>query len=186
MHSAFVVMALEHYDSFFSAYPEKLAEQTARCIENARAAFAVAAEKGAAQVQRVLSEKVAEVSQQIVRRLADKPVRFHHFRTALAVVMAFGALCGPLLPRRPHRSADRGGPLARKFRISLPLSTSASAVLRSRDRAAQAFVPARPSICSLSAVLACSRPLFSRPASNPQQAVPATKRYMKKPYTQAG
>jgi hypothetical protein len=35
-------MALEHYDSFFRAYPERLAEETARSIENARAAFAVA------------------------------------------------------------------------------------------------------------------------------------------------
>ena len=44
-----IVMALEHYDSFFRAYPEKLAEQTARTIESARAAFAIAAEKEAAQ-----------------------------------------------------------------------------------------------------------------------------------------
>jgi hypothetical protein len=54
-----IVMALEHYDSFFRQYPAQLAEQTSRCIENARAAFAVAADHEAAHVQRVLSEKVA-------------------------------------------------------------------------------------------------------------------------------
>jgi hypothetical protein len=88
-----IVMALEHYDSFFRAYPEKLAEETARAIENARAAFAVAAEKEAAQVQRVLSEKVAETSVQIARRLAERPVGIHRVTTALAAVVAFGALC---------------------------------------------------------------------------------------------
>jgi AcrR family transcriptional regulator len=88
-----IVMALEHYDSFFRAYPEKLAEETARSIENARAAFAVAAEKEAAQVQRVLSEKVAETSVQIARKLAERPVGIHRVTTALAAVVAFGALC---------------------------------------------------------------------------------------------
>jgi hypothetical protein len=88
-----IVMALEHYDSFFRAYPEKLAEQTARCIEKARAAFAMAAEKEAAQVQRVLSEKVAETSVEIARKLAERPVGLHRVTTLLAAVVAFGALC---------------------------------------------------------------------------------------------
>ena len=38
-----IVMALEHYDSFFRQYPAQLAEQTERCIEDARKAFAAAA-----------------------------------------------------------------------------------------------------------------------------------------------
>jgi hypothetical protein len=88
-----IVMALEHYDSFFRAYPEKLAEQTARSIESARAAFAMAAEKEAAQVQRVLSEKVAETSVEIARKLAERPVGLHRVTTLLAAVVAFGALC---------------------------------------------------------------------------------------------
>jgi hypothetical protein len=88
-----IVMALEHYDSFFRAYPEKLAEQTAHSIESARAAFAVAAEKEAAQVQRVLSEKVAETSVQIARRLAERPVGLDRVTTLLAAVVTFGALC---------------------------------------------------------------------------------------------
>jgi len=88
-----IVMALEHYDSFFRAYPEKLAEETARAIENARAAFAVAAEKEAAQVERVLSQRVAETSVQIARKLAERPVGLHRVTTVLAAVVAFGALC---------------------------------------------------------------------------------------------
>src|SRR5258708_910059 len=54
-----IVMALEHYDSFFRAYPERLAERTTECIENARVAFALAASQEAARAERVLSEKVA-------------------------------------------------------------------------------------------------------------------------------
>ena len=88
-----IVMALEHYDSFFRAYPEKLAEETARAIESARAAFAVAAEKEAAQVERVLSQRVAETSVQIARKLAERPVGLHRVTTVLAAVVAFGALC---------------------------------------------------------------------------------------------
>ena len=62
-----IVMALEYYDSFFRQYPAELAEQTARCIENARNAFAAAADKEAAHMQRMLSEKVAETSVEIAR-----------------------------------------------------------------------------------------------------------------------
>jgi hypothetical protein len=77
-----IVMALEHYDSFFRAYPEKLAEETARSIENARAAFAVAAEKEAAQVQRVLSEKVAETC---ARALRDDMTSVHRLARMLSL-----------------------------------------------------------------------------------------------------
>lgn len=55
-----IVMGLEYYDSFFRRYPAQLVEHTERCIEDARAAFAAATEREAAQVQRTLSEKVAE------------------------------------------------------------------------------------------------------------------------------
>jgi hypothetical protein len=88
-----IVMALEHYDSFFRQYPTQLAEETARAIESARAAFAVAAEKEAAEVQRVLSERVAETSVEIARKLAERPVGLHRVTTLLAAVVAFGALC---------------------------------------------------------------------------------------------
>jgi len=66
-----IVMALEHYDSFFRRYPAELAEHTERCIEDARVAFAAAAGREAAQVQRTLSEKVAETSVAMARRLAE-------------------------------------------------------------------------------------------------------------------
>jgi hypothetical protein len=88
-----IVMALEHYDAFFRQYPAELAEQTGRCIENARAAFAVAAEREAARVERVLSEKVAETSVQIARKLAEEPWRPHRITALLAAMVAFGALC---------------------------------------------------------------------------------------------
>jgi hypothetical protein len=88
-----IVIALEHYDSFFRQYPAQLAEQTGRCIENARVAFAVATDNEAAHVQRVLSEKVAETSVQIARKLAERPVGLHRVTMVLAAVVAFGALC---------------------------------------------------------------------------------------------
>ena len=88
-----IVMALEHYDAFFRQYPAQLAIETARCIESARAAFAVAAEKEAAQVERVLSQRVAETSVEIARKLAERPVGLHRVTTLLAAVVAFGALC---------------------------------------------------------------------------------------------
>jgi hypothetical protein len=88
-----IVMALEYYDSFFRRYPAELAEYTLRCIEDARTAFAAAAEREAAQVQRTLSEKVAETSVAIARRLAERPVGLHRVTMLLAAVVAFGALC---------------------------------------------------------------------------------------------
>jgi hypothetical protein len=74
-------------------YPVRLAEETGRCIESARVAFAVAAENEAAHVQRVLSEKVAETSVEIARKLAERPMGLHRVTMVLAAVVAFGALC---------------------------------------------------------------------------------------------
>ncbi len=88
-----IVMALEYYDSFFRRYPAELAEYTERCIEDARAAFAAAAEREAAHVQRTLSEKVAETSAAIARRIAERPIGLHRVTMLLAAVVAFGALC---------------------------------------------------------------------------------------------
>jgi hypothetical protein len=61
-----IVMTLEHYDSFFRAYPEQLAAKIAQCIESARATFAMAAREEAARAQRLLSESVAQTSVEIV------------------------------------------------------------------------------------------------------------------------
>jgi len=88
-----IVMALEHYDSFFRAYPEKLAEKTAECIDNARASFALAASQEAARAERLLSERVAATSVEIARKLAERPLGLHRITAALAAVVAFGALC---------------------------------------------------------------------------------------------
>jgi hypothetical protein len=87
------VIALEYYDSFFRRFQAELAEYTERCIEDARAAFAAAVAREAAEVQRTLSEKVAETSVAIARRLAERPVGLHRVTMLLAAVVAFGALC---------------------------------------------------------------------------------------------
>jgi hypothetical protein len=78
-HDAFwsIVMALGYYDSFFRRYPAELAQYTERCIEGARAAFAAAAEREAAQVQRTLSEKVAATNLAMAPRLAERPFGVH-------------------------------------------------------------------------------------------------------------
>jgi hypothetical protein len=86
-----IVMALEHYDSFFRLYPAQLAEVTSRTIESVHAACASAAAQEVALVQRSLSEKVAETSVVLARKLADKPIGIHRFSLALAAVVAFGA-----------------------------------------------------------------------------------------------
>ncbi len=88
-----IVMALEHYDSFFRQYPRQLAEEAGRTIENARVTFAAAAAHEAAHVQRVLADQVAETSVAIARKLAERPVGVHRVTLVLAAVVAFGALC---------------------------------------------------------------------------------------------
>jgi hypothetical protein len=115
-----IVMALEHYDSFFRAYPAQLSEATERALENVRAACAAAAAQEVAAVQRALAEKVAETSVTIARKLAERPLGLHRVTAALAAVVAFGGLCvhaGYALaaPGRPFwmRSSDDGSGMAR-------------------------------------------------------------------------
>ncbi len=88
-----IVMALEHYDSFFRRYPGELAAEAARTIESARAAFAKAADHEAARVQAVLCEQVARTSVEIAKKLAERPIGMHRVTLVLAAVVAFGALC---------------------------------------------------------------------------------------------
>ncbi len=121
-----IVMALEYYDSFFRRYPAELAAHTERCIEDARAAFAAAAEREAAHVQRTLSEMVAETSVAIARRLAERPVGLHRVTMVLATLVAFGALCvnagySLAAPVRPFwvTSAETLTPLQRKAAVVL-------------------------------------------------------------------
>lgn len=99
-----IVMPLEHYDAFFRQSPAQLAEQTSRSIDGE-----------AAQVQRVLSETVAEASEEIARKLAEKPVELHHVTTPPAAVVAFGGPCvasGYSLASadKPFAHADEGAP----------------------------------------------------------------------------
>ncbi len=88
-----IVMALEHYDSFFRRYPKEIAEEAARTIEGAREVFAKAADGEAARAQRILSEQVAQASVEIARKLAERPMGLHRVTLVLAAVVAFGALC---------------------------------------------------------------------------------------------
>jgi hypothetical protein len=88
-----IVLALEHYDSFFRAYPSELATVTERAVENVRAACAAAAAQEVAAVQRALAEKVADTSVTLARKLAERPVGVHSVTAALATVVAFGSLC---------------------------------------------------------------------------------------------
>ena len=131
-----IVMALEHYDSFFRQYPAQLAQEAARTIESARAALSAAAQVEAAHVQRVLSAKVAETSVDIARRLADRPIGVHRVTLLLAAVVAFGALCvhagyhlgsteGPR-PGRLNRSGTQVNCGARRTRTSIPWASRAS------------------------------------------------------------
>jgi len=112
-----IVMALEYYDALWRSYPAQLAEEAARSIEGARAAFAAAAQKEAAEVHHALSAKVAETSVALARRLTDKPVGLHRITLSLAVATAFGTLCvhaGYRLALRhgPARGEGEGGALA--------------------------------------------------------------------------
>ena len=88
-----IVMALEQYDALFREYPRQLAEESARTIESARATFAAAAQSEAAHVQEMLSQRVAETSVKIARKLAERPLALHRVTTVLAAVVAFGRLC---------------------------------------------------------------------------------------------
>jgi hypothetical protein len=109
-----IVLALEHYDSFFRAYPSELATVTERAVENVRAACAAAAAQEVAAVQRALAEKVADTSAALARKLAERPVGVHRVTAALAAVVAFGSLCvhagyGLAAPGKPfwvHSSED--------------------------------------------------------------------------------
>jgi hypothetical protein len=89
----FVVMMLEHYDGLYQEYPGKIAAETTRAIEGARAAFALAAKAEASQAQRKLAEEVAKTSVEIARRLAERPFRIHRVTAALAFLVLFGSLC---------------------------------------------------------------------------------------------
>jgi hypothetical protein len=124
-----IVMALEYYDSFLRQYPAQFAEASASAIENARAAFAAAAQREAAQVQRILAAKVAETSVNIARGLADRPIGVHHVSLWLGAAVAFGALCvhagyrlasvdATIAP--PHASDLRGMPRALASVLSIP------------------------------------------------------------------
>jgi hypothetical protein len=125
-----IVMALEYYDSFFRQYPTELAEQTRRCIESARAAFAVAAGHEAAHAQRVLSERVAQTSVDIARKLAERPVGISGVTTALALAVAFGALCvgagyNLATPERPYWALKQPGLSAAARGFSMVLAVPA-------------------------------------------------------------
>ena len=89
----YIVMVLEHYDSLYRDYPKQIGDEARRIIEEARRTFAVAAEEESAKAQRMLSQKVAETSVEIARKLAKRPIGVHRITALLAAVVLFGAMC---------------------------------------------------------------------------------------------
>lgn len=89
----FIVMILEHYDSLYRDYPRQIGEESRRTLEEARRAFAAAAEAESAKAQKMLAQRVAETSVEIARKLAERPVGLHRVTSILAVVVLFGAIC---------------------------------------------------------------------------------------------
>jgi hypothetical protein len=88
-----IVLALEHYDSFFRAYPEKLAAVTEHAVDNVRQACAAAAAQEVAAVQLALAQQVADTSVELARQMADRPMDVHRIGAACAAMVAFGGLC---------------------------------------------------------------------------------------------
>ena len=89
----FILLTLERYDSLYRDYPRQIRQQVGATIEDARKAFAAAAAAESAKAQRTLSEKVAETSVAIAKRLADRPVAIDRVTLLLGAVVAFGAVC---------------------------------------------------------------------------------------------
>jgi hypothetical protein len=89
----YIVLTLEHYDALYRDYPGQIAEHARRTLESAREAFAAAAAAESAKAQNLLSQKVAETSVLIARKLAERPIRIDRITTLLATVVTFGALC---------------------------------------------------------------------------------------------
>lgn len=89
----YIVMALEHYDSLYREYPKLIAVEAGRTIENARIAFAKAAELEAARTEQLLAQKVAETSVAIAKKLAERPIAINRVTALFAAVVLFGSIC---------------------------------------------------------------------------------------------
>ncbi len=89
----YIVMTLEHYDSLYRDYPKLIADESAKTIENARIAFATAAQLEAARTEELLAQKVAETSVAIAKKLAEKPIGFDRVAALFAAVILFGSIC---------------------------------------------------------------------------------------------
>lgn len=108
-----VLLALEHYDTLFRSYPETLAHATRAALDDARTAFAEAADHEFARAERRLAERVASTSLKLARTLAARDPAWLGPLLTLAFVIAFGALCttaGALLATGPAPSWHAGGP----------------------------------------------------------------------------
>ncbi len=91
----YIVMTLEHYDSLYREYPERIAAQAIKAIEGTRKAFAQAAAMESAKAQHLLARQVARTSMQIAKKMThrDTPVGLRHWMVVVAGVVLFGALC---------------------------------------------------------------------------------------------
>jgi hypothetical protein len=91
----YIVMTLEHYDSLYREYPERMAAQAIKAIEGTRKAFAEAAAMESAKAQHLLARQVARTSVQIAKKMAgrDGTVGLRHLMVLVAGLVLFGALC---------------------------------------------------------------------------------------------
>ena len=89
----YIVLVLEHYDSLYRDYPSQIRDEVRNTIEQARRAFAAAAEVEAAKAQTALAQQVAETSVAIAKTLSERPVGVHRITAMFAAAVAFGAFC---------------------------------------------------------------------------------------------
>lgn len=87
-----VLVALEHYDTLFRQYPEKLATSGVALLESQRAALAEAVAAEAGKVQRTLADAVVSTATDLAHVKAEH-VRWRAVALAAAGMVTFGSLC---------------------------------------------------------------------------------------------
>jgi hypothetical protein len=120
-----VVLALEHYDGLFRAYPAQLAAATADVLQGVRLASVAVAEQEVAHAHRALAVRLSGESVRLARELAARPVSVPAISLGLALLVAFGVLC----MRAGYGLGARGGALAVPSTGSGPGRALAAALL---------------------------------------------------------
>jgi hypothetical protein len=87
-----VLVALEHYDTLYRAYPARIAEEARRTLADVQRGFAAAAAVESKRAHRKLAEAVADAGVKIASKRTDV-ARLQGFAAACASMVSFGALC---------------------------------------------------------------------------------------------